>query len=307
MSKALIVARKEIADFVTSKKLWLILGLFVLLAVASTYSVTFIGRIGGQFITRQTSRQMFLSLTSTMTYMAPILGIALAFDAISGEREKGTLKLLLSRPIYRDDVINGKIISAIVIIGLTITATSLVSAAASILVHGIPITSDDLLRIFIFVLLSIAFSFAYYAISLFISTIFNKSGHSLAASIGIWIIFTFILPIISSLIASIVVGPPPSLPSNATERARSQIFIDYMRKVSRISGAIQIFSINYHFSQTANSLFGTIIGPAEFGQGRAISLSTALSSRLVDLAIIVIYPIIFLIAAYIFFTRSEER
>lgn len=309
MSKALIVARKELTDFVASKKLWLIVGLFVLLAIASSYSIAFGFRIIGE---RQTARQQVFqvtsSLTSVMVYMAPILGIALAFDAISGERERGTLKLLLSRPIYREDVINGKIISAIVIIGLTITATSIVSASASILLHGITVTSDDLLRICLFVVLSIVFSLAYYAISLFVSTLFNKSGHSLSVSIGVWIFFAFILPILSSLVASAILGPPPSLPFNSTQRLQTQSYVNYMRQVSSISGTIQIFSINYHFSQVASSLFGFVTGPAEFGrEGRTIDLPTVLSSRLVDLAVIIVFPLVFLIASYIIFTRSQEK
>ena len=34
--------------------------------------------------------------------------IAFGFDDISGERSEGTLPRLVSQPIYRDDVINGK-------------------------------------------------------------------------------------------------------------------------------------------------------------------------------------------------------
>ena len=43
--------------------------------------------------------------------VAPLLGIAFAFDAVNGERSEGTLPRLLAQPIYRDDVINGKFVA----------------------------------------------------------------------------------------------------------------------------------------------------------------------------------------------------
>ena len=46
--------------------------------------------------------------TGFLAYVAPLLGLAFAFDAINGERAEGTLPRLLSQPIHRDDVVNGK-------------------------------------------------------------------------------------------------------------------------------------------------------------------------------------------------------
>ncbi len=43
--------------------------------------------------------------------VAPLLGVAFAFDAVNGERAEGTLPRLLSQPIHRDDVINGKFVA----------------------------------------------------------------------------------------------------------------------------------------------------------------------------------------------------
>ena len=48
--------------------------------------------------------------------VAPLLGVAFAFDAVNGERSEGTLPRLLSQPIYRDDVINGKFAAGLAII-----------------------------------------------------------------------------------------------------------------------------------------------------------------------------------------------
>ena len=54
--------------------------------------------------------------------VAPLLGLAFAFDAVNGERAEGTLPRLLSQPIHRDDVINGKFAAGLAVIGLVLVA-----------------------------------------------------------------------------------------------------------------------------------------------------------------------------------------
>jgi len=311
MNKSLTIARKEFADAITSKRFWLIVGLFLSLYVASGYVMSYAFRIGGMSPARP-MLQMASSVVSTIGLMAPILGIALAFDAISGERERGTLKILLSRPIYREHVINGKIVSALALIGLTITASSLLSISASALLQGIAVTLDDIMRICLFIVVSIFFSFAYYSISLFISTFSNKSGHSLMLSLGVWIFFAFVLSLLSSLIAFFVLGPTPAIPFDRTfnqtrpQQLVGESYMNYSRRVAEITNIVQALSINHHYSLVANSLFGSIAGP--FGQEAGeVDLWGLITSRWVDLLVVALFPLIFLTASYVVFTRRQEK
>ena len=50
------------------------------------------------------------------------LGVAFAFDAINSERTDGTLPRLLSQPIYRDDVVNGKFVAGLAVITVVLVA-----------------------------------------------------------------------------------------------------------------------------------------------------------------------------------------
>lgn len=306
MSKSLIVAKKEFTDAITSKRFWLIVGLFLLLYIVNVYATSLGFRMG-----LLGSARLFLqagsSVVSTMSIMAPLLGVALGFSAISGEREKGTLKVLLSRPIYREDVINGKIISSLALIALTVTVTSFLSVSASILLQGITVTLDDIVRLCIFVVVTILFSFVYYAISLFVSTLSSRSGQSLVISLGVWIFFALILPLLASFIALSILGPPPRLSFQNFTRGQGslpQSFIDYERKSAQISSTIQVISANSHYSSLANSLFGLRI---LFGQEQNINVLSLLSTHWIDVVILIIYPIVFLVASYIVFTRSQEK
>jgi Cu-processing system permease protein len=75
-----------------------------------------------------------VSLASLSVYLIPLIALTLSYDAIVGERERGTLLLLLTYPIRRWQVIAGKflghlaIIATAVILGYGATGTYLALA-----------------------------------------------------------------------------------------------------------------------------------------------------------------------------------
>ncbi len=79
-----------------------------------------------------------------MTFVAligPLLGIAVGFDAISSERVDRTLPRLLSQPIHRDDVINGRFVAGLAAIVLT-ALTAVVAGIAIVGLGVIPSRGD---------------------------------------------------------------------------------------------------------------------------------------------------------------------
>lgn len=61
-----------------------------------------------------------VSLSSLSIYLIPLIALMLSFDTIVGERERGTLLLLLTYPVARWQVLVGKFIGHIGILALTI-------------------------------------------------------------------------------------------------------------------------------------------------------------------------------------------
>jgi ABC-2 type transport system permease protein len=52
--------------------------------------------------------QVFQSYVALLGILGMVLGIAMGFDQITKEKESGSLKSVLSAPVYRDSLINGK-------------------------------------------------------------------------------------------------------------------------------------------------------------------------------------------------------
>ena len=308
----LIISKKELRDHLTSKKFIILVALLILFYLALiSFSTTVIAQYGFRI---RLFRELSSGLVSNISFIAPILGIALAYDALAGERERGSLKLLLSRPIYRENIINGKILGGFIAISIAMIVTTIIGSVSAIVIWGAAPIFEDLARLIVFTLLSILFTMCYYSLSLFFSSISNKSSRSAIIGISIWIFFTIVLPMVSSLIAFSILGPPPSLPgplTNATTPGQIQIseeYRNYARKLNEISSSINAYSINYHFTTVSNRLFQAItMGIAGQQQTREISILDALSSSAINIFIMIFFTALFIILSYISFTRKEER
>jgi hypothetical protein len=103
-----VVARKDFQDAVRSHWLWALSALFVaVLAFPPALIIADIIQIGQASEGLNTDLFVFL-MRDTMTLLVPIIAIVLAYASVTGERDSGTLKLLLSLPHSRRDVVAGK-------------------------------------------------------------------------------------------------------------------------------------------------------------------------------------------------------
>src|SRR6187402_83938 len=53
-----------------------------------------------------------------LNFLGPLLGISLGFDAMNSEQQSGTLARIMAQPVYRDNLLLSKFISALILIGV---------------------------------------------------------------------------------------------------------------------------------------------------------------------------------------------
>ena len=177
----------------------------------------------------ENSQEFQPNLTMVMTPVAEILlimgalfGIILGFDLVTKEREGNSLKILLSHPIYRDEVINGKAIGTIAIL-IGICLALFVIVLALFLTGGIIPSSEEMLFLLIIGLGIFLMILSYFSLALFCSTISETSGNALMISLVIFIILSSIMPFIatdemmSQHFMTVFIGTPPQLPGYNSE------------------------------------------------------------------------------------------
>ncbi len=140
------------------------------------------------------------AVTGFVAYVAPLLGLAFAFDSINGERAQGTLPRLLSQPIHRDDVVNGKFLAGLAVIGLVLVTVVGTIAAFGIIRLGIVPQPAELLRIVLWLLLTFVYVSLWLAFGMLLSVAVRRAATSALIGFGVWVLLTiFGRPIVSLL------------------------------------------------------------------------------------------------------------
>lgn len=150
---------------------------------------------------------IFYSVNQYFVWICILLAIALGFDLITREKEEGSLKSLLSHPVYRDSVINGKTLGAISVLVVAMGATLLITIAV-MLFFGVVPSLDDLLRVAAYYVMALVVCVAFFAVAMAASTLAKNSSMSVLYAIGIVVILAG-LSNYSYQITSFIVGPAP--------------------------------------------------------------------------------------------------
>ncbi|MDD3977268.1 MAG: ABC transporter permease subunit [Methanomicrobium sp.] len=164
---------------------------------------------------------IFNSVGAIVASLGAVLGIAMGFDLITREKESKSLKILLSHPIYRDEVINGKAIGGITALVLALLITFVVSIALLLIFSIIP-DFTEIQYIMLFGISAFLMIISYFAISLFMSTISENSGNALVYTLIIFIVLTGLFPMLmSGAVMDIIAGDSPEPPTESMIKMRS--------------------------------------------------------------------------------------
>ncbi len=143
--------------------------------------------------------------------VAPLLGLAFAFDAVNGERSEGTLPRLLAQPIHRDDVINGKFAAGMAVIGLVLVSVVTLIAAFGMIRLGIVPHGDEILRLIAWVATTFLYVAMWLAFGLLLSVLIRRAATAALVGFGIWFVVSVLGDIITRLVTGLI-----QLPANAS-------------------------------------------------------------------------------------------
>ncbi|GAA5073237.1 ABC transporter permease [Lysobacter panacisoli] len=192
----LAVAGKEFRDRLRNR--W-VLAVALVLAVFALLIAYFGGAQSGEVGFRGIGVTV-ASLTSLAIYLVPLIALLLGFDAIVGERERGTLDLLLSMPISRQGLLLGKYCG----LGAALGLSTLAGLGAALLPLAGRLDADGLLLYLTFVGSTLLLGLAFLSIAVLVSVVSRERARASGAAIAIWFFFVLVfdLALLGVLVAS---------------------------------------------------------------------------------------------------------
>jgi ABC-2 type transport system permease protein len=210
MQSLVTIIKKELADHFSSYRFTIIFALIAMVSLITAYMVGLnirkelegIAKPQFIFLMLFTSTGTVFSLVQFVAFFGPLVGLILGFDTINRERNEGTLSKLLSQPIYRDAVINGKFLAGVALITIMMVSILLVITGLGLIILGIVPGFEELWRILIYLIISIIYISFWLGIAILFSIIFRSTATSALAALAVWIFFSFFVSIGANILAN---------------------------------------------------------------------------------------------------------
>ncbi len=133
-----------------------------------------------------------------------LVGLLFASDMISGEKESGTLRAMLSNSLPRDAILLGKIVGGYLAL-LAPFLVALVIGVLLLLPGGFPVFAGGTpARIVVMAAAAALFILIYYVIGTMVSATSAKARTSLVAILLIWCGFQLVIPKLSDIAAALI-------------------------------------------------------------------------------------------------------
>jgi len=315
----LTICRKELADHFSSTRFILLFYLILMVSLVTAFIVgtglrdelkdmakpTFV------FLMLFTSPGKLFSLIQFIAIFGPLLGIVLGFDSINRERSARTLSKLISQPIYRDAVINGKFLAGLILIVIMLVSIVLMISGLGLLLIGVVPGPEEILRLLVYLVISIFYIGFWLGISILFSVGFRSMATSALAAIACWIFFSFFVAMGASVIADAI---SPVDQTRAAANPELLIQNEQTRKILSLFSPMSLYSesttiILDPLRKTTQSIL--LMGPME-----RLSISRFQNPLPLTESIYIVFPhlisliaitMVFFAITYAVFMRQEVR
>ena len=243
------IVQKEVADYVHSWRINILFAIIGLTCLGSLYTAVTTIRdavseaepsdvLDGSTLFLQlftVSDGTLPTFIAFVSFLGPLLGIALGFDAINSERNNGTLVRLLAQPIPRDYVINAKFVAALFVVTVLFFLLGFLVMGLGIVITGIPPTPEEFWRIVFFLIASIVYVAFWLNLGILFSVRFRQAATSALASIAVWLFFS----VFYSMLVQLIVRA--TIPSAFQDQGQLISYQKFVQNVMRLSPS-QLYS-----------------------------------------------------------------
>lgn len=187
MNPIWIITGKEVRDALRNR--WVLAAALLLAALA--LSLGFLGSAPTGTVKVDPLTVTVVSLSSLSIFLIPLIAMLLAYDALIGEIERGTMALLLSYPISRNQILAGKFLGHLIILTMaTAAGYGLAGIALQLANGGIDFAAWQPFALLIAA--SVILGAAFLAMGYLISAKVKERGTAAGIAIGVWLFFVVI-------------------------------------------------------------------------------------------------------------------
>jgi ABC-2 type transport system permease protein len=231
------VFKKELCDHFSSYRFVILFALIGMVSFITSYmagihlreNLDALANTRFPFLMLFSATGALFSMIQFVAFFGPLIGLVLGFDCINRERAHGTLIKLISQPIYRDAVINGKFLAGVVTIAIMLVSIVLVISGFGLALVGVVPGIEEIWRLFIYLIISIFYISFWLGIAILFSILFRGIATSALASVALWIFLSFFISLGADVVAN------AAAPVKGQTETRPEVLIKNIRIKEMIS------------------------------------------------------------------------
>jgi ABC-type transport system involved in multi-copper enzyme maturation permease subunit len=131
------------------------------------------------------------------------LALVFTYDSVSGEKEDGTLRLMLANTIPRHQVLLGKYLGVVLSIGIPMFIGLLVCLIIVVASNVAVMSGLDWLKILAIILLSFLYLSFFILLGMFVSSRTASPANSMVTLLLIWVVFVILIPSFGRIISEV--------------------------------------------------------------------------------------------------------
>ena len=148
--------------------------------------------------------QSLLSFVVVLSILVPVIAIGLGFDAVNGEYNRRTLSRILAQPIYRDALLLGKFLAGLATISISLVTLWLLVVGFGLIRLGIPPSGEELGRMLMFLLITIAYAGVWLALAMLFSIVFRSTATAALVALGLWLFLSLLWPALAQVLGEAI-------------------------------------------------------------------------------------------------------
>ena len=316
MDKIMIIAGKEFKDILRSSLFLTVLALLLALSAVSAAMSSLVYQ--RQVSAYQSSLKVLTDLgkkpnippelfplnllRGTIDYIeivGAILGILLGCLTIAKEKDRQTLKLILSRPVSRRDVLYGKMLGNAAFLGMVLLIVGVLSLSSLIFVAGAALSPGDAAKLLLALLVSWVYLVAFFNLAVFLALGIRTLSNALIVAFVIWLVYVLILPQIGDTMDPDNQVPGGFFRSMSLSKAQEKAVLVKFASYENARDIIEQLSVAKHYERACFALFG--IKP-EFN---GASLAEIFGQKWLDFGAVLAFFIAGFAANHALFSRKD--
>jgi ABC-2 type transport system permease protein len=148
--------------------------------------------------------QSLLSFVMVLSILVPLISIALGFDSVNGEYNRRTMSRILAQPIYRDALLFGKFLAGLATLSICLVTLWLLVIGFGLIRLGIPPNGEELGRVLVFLLVTIAYAGVWLALAMLLSILVRSTATAALSALGLWLFLAMLWPAVAQMVGEAI-------------------------------------------------------------------------------------------------------